>query len=477
MTWSERRTKLIALVAVVVGLSASSEPAWAKGALDEELQTAVATLRNIRPEKLSKEQRAKKALEIQHAWKAIRSAGRGGVEALVTELDKVIAGNEKDEFFQLSAAALLWTVGNLEHAEKIAQAWDATSSFDLNYNYVFFPALEAARTQDPRVLPMLKACLKDNKGKVFITAHVMTVQWPLTHEFIWGAYGPKGLPVLQQVLMDSKNPVALQSAILLLSKAQYLSALPKIRTLAGQGEGEVRRTAIECVGLYGHPQDFDFLVSIAQSKKVADLVSAVIALGHYEDLRAVPHLVRLLNTPHSVVRRLTIQALHNLPVPASIEALKRHSRTARDARERKMCERYLKATLDDMKLTWDTYEAESAAERSALVAGLRARMESKYQLSASDRKLTHGEFLQAANEWRRRRRITGGKYEWVHERHVLAVVTPADIELLLEVEAAVYARLSDECLYEINTLDTLIKRLGRRRYRKVVGVCQKAQPR
>jgi len=66
-------------------------------------------------------------------------------------------------------------------------------------------------------------------------------------------------------------------------------------------------------------------------------------------------------------------------------------------------------------------------------------------------------------------------YAWVEERHLLSVASPQDIPLLLGVRAAVYARLSDECLDEVARLDRVIIRLGRSRYRKVVGLTAEAK--
>lgn len=464
------------LCLVFVVLFGARLTAWPEEVSTEELDKAVVSLRNVNHAALSGEQRKAKGVEINQAWKTIHAAGASGVARLVAELDEVIANHEKDEYFKLNASALLWITGRLKHAEKIGEVWNA-SKLHVNPNYVFFPAFEAARTQDPRALPMLGACLKDKKGNVRIAAHAMKVAWPLTHEFIWGAYGPKGLPVLERILRSSKDSGVLQSAMLLLSRSQHLAALTKIRQLAAQGEGEVCRTAVECLGMFGHPQDFELLVSTARSKDAGYLVSAVIALKYYQDLRGVPCLVPLLNSPHAAVRRLTIGALYHLATPASLNALEKHSRRATSAGEKEMCKQVLARMLIAMDLTWEAYAAESAMEKAALMAGLRARKEAKYKRVASDRRLTHEEFVKAMNEWKRRRRTTGGTYAWVKDRHVLAVVTPKDLGLLLEVKAAIYGRLSGECLSDIRILDQIVTRLGRCRYRKIVGVCKKVEPR
>jgi hypothetical protein len=111
-----------------------------------------------------------------------------------------------------------------------------------------------------------------------------------------------------------------------------------------------------------------------------------------------------------------------------------------------------------------------------LAASLRDRTEEKYHLKPNDRKFTHSDLLKAAAEWKTKGRITGGTYAWVEDRHILSAATAKDIPLLLDVAAVCYLCLSDECLYEVSTLQQLVQRLGRSRYRFKVGLCEKVEP-
>jgi hypothetical protein len=83
--------------------------------------------------------------------------------------------------------------------------------------------------------------------------------------------------------------------------------------------------------------------------------------------------------------------------------------------------------------------------------------------------------LKAVAEWKANHRIIGGTYEWVEDRHVLGACTPAEIPLLLDVLAACYFRLSDECLYEVQMVQEIVKRIGRARYRAEVGICERVE--
>ena len=61
--------------------------------------------------------------------------------------------------------------------------------------------------------------------------------------------------------MFSTNPTGVESTIFLLTSAHELKALPRVREIATTGTGDARAEAIRFLGFYGHPQDYDFLVT------------------------------------------------------------------------------------------------------------------------------------------------------------------------------------------------------------------------
>jgi hypothetical protein len=461
---------------------AAAAPAAAPKPADAEaiaLEKAVAAMRGVKPEGMSPEQQKLKALELSAAWKTLTEAGKPGTEALKAEIRKVDAAGAKDDFFRLGAGAILWQIGRLGEAETVAALWKAADSLTVHYNYVFFTAMEAAQTQDPRVIPMLTALLRQ-KGSVALPEHALNVDWTGVNAFVWGAYGPKGEPVLQKILETSADPVALEAATLLLATAQYLPALPAIRKLAAEGKEAVRTRAIWCLGTFGHPQDFDFLIKGLESKDPKAAFDYVYALYDYEDLRAAAAMVPMLASPDERLRDEVRACLEHLLTPLSLEALHKHAAApadATDSRKRSAQDAgaFVERVLQQWHLDWAGYAAKSDKEKDALIAGLRAKAEERYVLKKDDRRLTHEDLLKAAEEWKRTNRITGGSYEWVEDRHALAASTPADINLWLEVKAKVLPRLSDECLAEARILDDIVRRLGRSRYRKEPGLTEKVE--
>jgi hypothetical protein len=454
---------LFFLLALVIAYSTNlhADPSEA------QLSEAIASMRGIDPKGLSDARQKAKAKELGEAWKVLIGAGSRGVIALKEELKKINTRKEKDDHFKLGAAALLWHIGRFEEVQSIAAIWSGGVDLNASHPYVFYTAFEAAQTQDIRVLPMLTPLLGHHTGKLFIAQHYLTIQGPLFQGFIWGAFGSKGLPALNRVLQESTDDRVLASAIQLLARAQDRGAIDRIREIAINGTGIARSAAIQALGLFGHPQDFEFLASGIKNGRGMDLVVFASALYEYDDLRAVPLLIPLLSSPDKLLGNEVIASLTHLVTQEGITALEQCARDATDIERRNTCSKVISKLPKQSDP--ETSKANTAAQ-------LRERADDKYRMKAGDRQLSHKELLKAAEEWKRNRSIAGGTYSWIEGRHVMAAATAADIPLLMDVAAACYTRLSDECLYEVRTIQELIQRLGRSRYRKDVGVCEKVEP-
>lgn len=468
-------TRPVLALAVLVACWLPSAQA-AGAAAPDDLAKAVAVMRNVAPAALTQEQKQTKAQDLDQAWKTLVAAGPKGLAALKDELGKLDASREKDDFFKLGAAALLWQIGKVAEAATIAGVWSGDVDLSINYNYVFHTAFEAAQTRDARVLPMLVAVLKDQKGEVFIPMHSLTVDWPLSHAFIWGAFGSSGRPALERALEESKDEVTRASAIFLLGQMQDVAALEKVRALAHEGSGPAHVEAVKALGVFGHPQDFDFLAAGLAGKDPMEVWAFAFALYEYGDLRAVPRLIPLLSTENQRLSDEVVSGLEELLTPEGVEALQRCAAATADPQRRQACTYVVGLVMQSLNLTEAAYAAKAPPEKAKLIEALRGRAELEYRPRPGDRPLTHDDLLKAAAEWKTNRRISGGAYAWVESRHVMTAATADDIPLFLDVAAACYTRLSDECLEEVFILNGVIERLGRTRYRREVGLCEKVAP-
>jgi HEAT repeat protein len=461
------------LLAILVFVFAVNINISAAQSVDEELEQAIKSMRNFdalafallrfRNSKESEKLETERIERTIKAWEIIKSKKDAGITRIHQELKKIDDNGEKDDYFKICASALLWEIDGLNQAEIIGQIYKDTSSsptFALVYNYVFYPAFFAAKTQDERALPMLLPILKDNKGTIFVAQHAMYLRWPKNIEFIWGSFGNKGIPALMNILETSDNPVEIAAASGFLSRTQHLEALPKIRHIAQTGKDPAREWAIRGLGIFGHPADFNFLVrGLNQSLSTDEQLLYLWALIEYRDNHAIPHIIPLLKSASAKVRNEAMSALcFYMPTLEGVDAVARFASEAKE--EEKAASPYINTYFNkNRNITPEAYLQLSKKERTQKVFQYHTNEKSK-----SKTKLTRQNFLEIVEGWKKDGRVT--LKAPLTYREIFQVATVNDITLLNEVRAVLYHRLSDECLEEIKTISWMTHQLGRSRYRK-----------
>ncbi len=439
---------------------------------DKALVAAVQELRRVDRSRMTQEQMREKATALSRAWATIAKAGPAGMKAVKAELAAIESAKERDDFFRLSTGPLMWECAGLDACDDIAAAWQDVP-LATQYNYVFGTAINAARTRDVRALPVLTALLRDRDGEFPVPAHAMVLRWPITTQVVWGIFGPTGLPALVRVLQTSTDSVERASAIILLTSAQHLPSLPLLRKLVESDQVEVAQQAIQAIGHFGHPQDFELLVELAGAQQVPIAFAAAFALVEYEDMRAVPIFCTLLQSPEKDLRQEAIAGLDYLINVQGLEALRAYAAKNPSSEDGKYCGTLVSRIMERLELKEADFDALPRPQKEQRLAQLRTQAEARFQLHPDDRVLGHDQLVEATAQWIKNHRITGGEYAWVEDRHVANAATPADIDLLLQVRGAVLMRVSDECFMEVGILEALIRRIGRSRYRAQVGVTEK----
>ncbi|HAK96901.1 MAG TPA: hypothetical protein DCM87_18400 [Planctomycetes bacterium] len=443
----------------------------------EKIAQAIENMRNISMDALSDDEKEKKSTELQEAWKTLQAAGARGMTALKAEVRAVDEAGEKDHFFKLGAAALMAQIAKLDEAQAIADIWNGTPVHE-QYNYVFYTAFDAARTQDMRALPMLQALLKDDKGTVFLSAHALKLKWPQTVSWVWSAFGPKGLPALKRTLAESKDPVEHEIALCVISDFLDSSALPDIRKIARSGAGPVRLRAIKALGSFGHPADFQLLADGLTSNDPEVLHACEYALYEYGDLRAAPSIIPLLAHREEKVWHEALAALVRLLSPEGLAAIERQARDVKDEKRQADFARTLDHVFKDiLKTERSVWNRKTAEERRTAIRATRAEGRAAFAAPrAGDKKLSREDFKAAIAEYQQNHGLTCGTYKWVEPRHIIAIAAPGDIADLQEVRAKLFFRLSDECLYEVRDLDRVIRWLVRAQYRADPWETEKVAP-
>ena len=436
--------------------SASSAPATTR-AVPEPLTKAIAVMRNVDQSRISLQERRARALQMSSAWKTLISAGPRGTEALRAELDALDQARQKDDFFRLAAAALLWRIGKTDHAGRIAAIWSGTP-VKVQYQYTFATAMAAAGTQDPKVLPMLSALLRDDQGVFLNPMHAMRMGWPMNLEFIWGRFGRGGLPRLREALNKSDDPVELKSACHLLCLAGDHASLPRIRELVKSRDAHLRREAVKTLGWLGHPEDFDRLIGQLRAKDPKELFTVVYALWEYGDRRAADKVAPLLDSNDTQLREEAISCLQRLPSPAGIDALAKYAARKKDQQIRTGIENVMKKA----GITWAQWQSSTVAEKHAALD----------KLFPTPWKAADG----AARKKLQAALVRCRKQGRLDEGLRMAAVRAEDLPLLLSARASLCRRVSDEALYEIRQIERLIQVAARIQYRADPRVCRRVEP-
>ncbi len=462
---------MFSLAVALTHLSPSSaEPTSAEPA---NLDAAIASMRNIEIDKLDRGGKSAIYERLDTAWNTLMNAGDRGRERILRELKELDEKRVSDDFFRIDASMLLWFGWKFDAIDTIVAIWESTPNRH-HYDQAFSVAYEAAKTRDTRALPLMKSLLRNDTGTACVPLHSMTMRWPLPLEFVWGVYGPGGGPELLKALKATKDPVVQKSCVILLVKMQYLEALPTIREIARKGEGEGRLYAIEWLGVLGHPDDREFLISGLKSTDPKVVVAHLMGLAGFEDMSTATAVAPTLNRDDELTRRQTLMTLsYCLGVDALISIHDRAVTAERDD-EREACNSLVNSVLAGVGLDYEslTKLPRHEADEKLLAAN---PLEAMFRGRPGDRRCTHDELVKALDDWIARNRITGGPYAWLDSRHVLGAATVDDLNKLLEVRASVYRRLSDECLSEVAVLEDLIRRIGRRRFRRVTGLCVRAE--
>src|SRR5262249_32155524 len=156
----------------------------------------------------------------------------------------------------------------------------------------------------------------------------------------------------------------------------------------------------------------------------------------------IPHL----KMDNEFFRREVIATLIHLLTPASLDALRNFcdeaSRNTRpDSQQRGECS-IMDSKLEDVKIDLRDYAKKSPEEKAEMIRAARKKgAEECYKLRKDDKRLTHDQLSEAAQEWKRNGRIFGEKplaftqlpkkdnkdntflvsvkkYDWVEERHM-----------------------------------------------------------
>jgi FOG: HEAT repeat len=425
---------------------------------DRDVEKAVRDLRNLGMEEILETRRTNPVLAqtqwnekvkiIESSWNLLEADPERGIAEIEKELARLEESKETDHFFKLNVTNLLWKMKGMEKADIIGKTWESTS-LGVQSNYVFFPAFEAARTQSPQALPMLLPILGERGVGVVIARHAMPVYYPLTLEFIWGSYGTQGLAPALEVLKNSSHTNKRVDAMLVLSRAYYVEALPIIREYVGSSDLQLKSQAIRSLGIYAYPDDQEIIIKeLKNTDQEMIKVSCLWALGEGEFKTATLDVIPFLSDSSEQVRIEARTCLSLFSTQESIEALVVHGKTTTFPKDKEKMEVWIK-NLEDRGLAGAKYEKLSPEKKQERFAKL---------IPSYPKPMERSEFISLIEASTKNKRLPSN---W-NALLVISSANPEDLPLLVDLRASLYQRLSDEALIEVRTLNHIIQEVGRK---------------
>ncbi|MHC4512283.1 MAG: HEAT repeat domain-containing protein [Planctomycetota bacterium] len=459
--WISRLAGAVFLILVGTGACPAQDE---KPADNAAIRDAVRSLRGIHSEKLSEAEQERSNAAINKAWKLLRANKDKAIPALKKELDLLEKKEIRDDFFRLEAASLLYAMAELGEIAAIARAVEDVNP-SVSIRLSFRLASQCARSQDPRVLPVMCLMLRTNKKspEMFFPAHSLRVPWPMSLDFTWGPYGPGACGFLTKQLASRNKDVQL-SALRLLTTYRHMPALRVCRKWAKGKDKDLRLAALRAIGTFAHPHDRDLLVTATRDKDPEIRFAAAYGLYEYGDPATAPALRALLGDPDPQVRMEAIVAVaHVIDFRGGI-ALASRLDVSKDGREKTTIQRMIDSLAKDAGADKKKLASSDVAEWKKATEAYWQKRDSYFDLREGDQKMTRKQFLEALAAWEKDHSITDREeLEWIKRRHLLAVARPGDISRLLEVRASLLWRQSDEVLYEVRQLNRVIGVLHRRK--------------
>lgn len=396
---------------------------------------------------------------------------------LKEKVEKEISQATKDYIFLQEAAFLVWKINEMNDLAFIINVWKYIP-YEHHSNGVYKVLIEAAEKKDPSLLPLLKFSLENHKGSFFTENNGIHIRWPETSKLIWSLWGYKSLAYLLDILKSpEENPKVKQSAILILTQAQFLPALEIIRTIAEDNSGDtnLRSSAIASLGIFGHPNDFDLIIKTFSESGDDLLFASSYALFEFGDIRAVPFLIKKIDTKNDIARLEMLACLSHLVSNESIETLYNYCHNPKNKNEEKFCSTYFINFKKETGLDITEYHKLNNDKKEQIIQNLIKNINKRYNPSKLDNQFKESDYIKLKELWKKEQTLLPSGYEWLKLGDLINVMSENELPFLYDILGIQYKNITYESFSEINTIEELIKCIGRKRYRKELGIAKKIE--
>jgi len=328
----------------------------------------------------------------------------------------------------------------------------------------FHTAYDAALSRDPKALPLLVAFLRERTEGTLtagepIEQQPMEMEWPVALDFVWGAYGPEGYPVLARIAAESGDPVMVESALSVLCTSEYPDALPVARRLAIEGKtAGIRRAAVRLLGWHGRARDWEYLLLGLMSGDLDDISASLWAIHKSGDPRTVSYTIPFCDHSDPWIRDEALAVLALACTPESIEAMYRVCDQRPEDPSLDEFAFYTDAVLWIAGLDRATYCALAPADREQAIARAKAIL---YGPRPNTARVPRDEALALVAQWTEKGCIDCDGLEDA-EHQIAAALVRDDIPLLQELRASIYRGLSEQALRDVAKVESIMQNVVRR---------------
>ncbi|HPR64384.1 MAG TPA: HEAT repeat domain-containing protein [Thermoanaerobaculia bacterium] len=410
--------------------------------------------------------------KITKARNQILSQREIATESLKSEIETLDRIKVQDPVFIQESAALIWKLKGLSEADYILSLLKKIPAEKQN-TPVYSTLMDVAELQSPKGIPLLVQCMDKHSGGFYLNNEVY-IQWPLTVKIVWAQWGPDSWPVLLDLLHKNSDTRIKQSAMLILTQAQYLPALQSIRDLVKSDNAALRQTAITCLGVFGHPDDFGTLVNVLANSEGEDLWASAFALFEYEDLRAIPYLENKMICENQDARFEILAALSHLTTPDSINSLYRYCANPASRSENRFCTRWSANFQRDFECNPEDFIVLNSPEQDHRCRLQIQKFNSRFQHSSESQPFTRNDFMTLLKLWKNGSSLLPPEYPNLTIGTLISVSKGDDLSFYYQVLASAYKHFTNESWADIQTLEELIKRISRKRFRAEIGITSKA---
>jgi HEAT repeat protein len=404
---------------------------------------------------------------LDAAFRTLEAHPEEAAAELARELVEIEALPGTHDYLRTEVAAALWSVKKADAAELVARAIAPVDPAK-TFRSLFWIASSAAATRDPRVIPILAKMLDTDaeSGSAFFAAHVLTVPWPWTLDFMIAPFGPQLCSFLPIQATLPANRKVLRSTIHLLDRSWCQGGAEWLRRVVHETDGDARGEALVALARRGAPEDTPLLVAESEHADAARRWTATFALYEHGSPRNGATLRRLLRDTDEEVRAEAIAALfHTIDLDGAKALIERSRAKDFGAAERAKFDRLIKSFAVEARSTEARLREGNTAEWKAAISRYSENRRRFFELGALEKCPSQDELAKAIAHWDELGRLGVAENDWtyrIESQHVLCAARPEDVAGLVRVRGSILRRQSDEAMNEVHIVDRILEVLGRR---------------